>query len=226
MAGAEGAPIAGAIAGMLFAVLFGVAVAVLHDVATSAAADPKTWVGSDLGSLRFGIALIPFAGVFFLWFIAVSRQHLGHAEDRFFSTVFMASGILFLGMIFVAAAAAAAIAAVYSAEPSGFADRATYVYAQNVVLQILDQYALRMSGVFLMSQGTLWLRTGVMPRWIAVPTIPLGLVLLLVVSGRSLLFLVFPAWVFLVSVYILAAELRARRAAVAPDLVARGGAAR
>jgi hypothetical protein len=42
--------------------------------------------------------------------------------------------------------------------------RITYVYARQVVAQIFNVYALRMAAVFLLSQGMLWMRTGVMPR--------------------------------------------------------------
>jgi hypothetical protein len=33
--------------------------------------------------------LLPFAGIAFLWFMAVVRDHLGELEDRFFVTVFL-----------------------------------------------------------------------------------------------------------------------------------------
>jgi len=63
-----------------------------------------------------------------------------------------------------------------------------------------------MAAVFLISQATLWLRTGVMPRWLALPTHGVALVLLFVVSQSTWVVLIFPAWVLLVSVYILIAH--------------------
>ncbi len=68
-----------------------------------------------------------------------------------------------------------------------------------------------MAAVFLISQATLWLRTGVMPRWMAFLTFPVALVLLFIVtevtvgscsSSRR--------GCFLVSVYILVVNLRRR----------------
>jgi hypothetical protein len=44
--------------------------------------------------------LLPFAGVAFLWFIAVVRDRVGELEDRFFATVFLGSGLLFIAMMF------------------------------------------------------------------------------------------------------------------------------
>jgi hypothetical protein len=47
---------------------------------------------------------VPFAGIAFLWFMGVLRDRLGAKEDRFLATVFLGSGLLFLAMLFVAAA--------------------------------------------------------------------------------------------------------------------------
>lgn len=77
--------------------------------------------------------------------------------------------------------------------------------------QIFNVYALRMAAVFLISQATLWVRTGVMPRWMALLTYAVAVVLLFVVTQASWAILVFPGWVFLVSAYILATHLRGRR---------------
>ena len=77
-----------------------------------------------------------------------------------------------------------------------------------MVAQIFNVYALRMAAVFLISQATLWLRTGVMPKWLAYPTYVAAVVLLFVTTQAIWVVLVFPAWVFVVSVYILIAHLR------------------
>ena len=70
-----------------------------------------------------------------------------------------------------------------------------------------------MAAVFLLSQATLWLRTGVMPRWMALLTYPVALVLLFVFTHSWWVILIFPAWVLLVSVYILIARPAGRPAA-------------
>ena len=53
----------------------------------------------------------PFSGIAFLWFIAVVRNLIGDREDRFFSTVFLGSGLLFVAMLFVAAGLGGALLA-------------------------------------------------------------------------------------------------------------------
>ena len=50
--------------------------------------------------------LVPFAGLAFLWFIGAVRDRIGAAEDRFFATVFLGTGLLFVAMLFIAAALA------------------------------------------------------------------------------------------------------------------------
>ena len=48
--------------------------------------------------------MVPFAGIAFLWFIGVVRDRIGEREDKFFATVFLGSGLLFVAMLFAAAA--------------------------------------------------------------------------------------------------------------------------
>ncbi|MGA9159793.1 MAG: hypothetical protein WB297_02855 [Actinomycetota bacterium] len=54
-----------------------------------------------------------------------------------------------------------------------------------------------MAAVFLVSQATLLLRTGVIHRWLAFLTYPVALVLLFIVTRNAGVLLVFPAWVLL-----------------------------
>jgi hypothetical protein len=201
-------PLAGAAAGILFAALFTVSVAIIVTSMHELPTDTGAWLETDAGRFKFAVGLMPFAGLFFLWFIAVARERLGKHEDQFFATVFLGSGLLFLAMIFGAAASAGAIAATYTSDPSGFTSSTTYVYARQMVGQIFTVYALRMAAVFLISQATLWLRTGVMPKWLAYPTYVVAVVLLFATTQAIWIVLVFPAWVFLISVYILVTHLR------------------
>jgi len=201
-------PVAGAIAGILFALLFGVSVSIITTTMSGLGSDTGEWLESGAQDFKFAIGLLPFAGLFFLWFIAVVRDRLGQLEDRFFATVLLGSGLLFIAMMFAAAAAAGAIVAVYAKDPSAFAASTTYVFARNMVAQIFQVYALRMAGVFLISNATIWLRTGIMPKWMALLTYALALVLLFVFTQVSWVILIFPGWVFAVSAYILAMNLR------------------
>jgi hypothetical protein len=201
-------PVAGAIAGIIFAMLFSTSSIILRQTWGGAAGASGSWLNGDIGLFKFALALVPFAGLAFLWFIAVARERLGRFEDQFFSTVFIGSGLLFLAMVFAGAATAGAIAAAAAHDPARFAASTTYDYARQAVSQIHTIYALRMGAVFQLSQAGLWLRTGVMPRWLALVTIVVALVLLFVTTASWWVVLVFPAWVLLVSCYILMAQSR------------------
>jgi hypothetical protein len=203
-------PRAAGITGLLFAILFSVSVVILRLSVSDVSGEGGQWLADSVGSVKFAIGLMAFAGIFFLWFIGVVRARLGRLEDQFFSTVFLGSGLLFLAMVFVGSAVAGAIVMGYERDPSGFTDSSTYWLARDIITQIFGIYALRMAAVFLLSQATLWLRTKVMPRWMAILTYPLALLLLFVFTESFWVVLVFPAWVFLVSVHILIVSFRRR----------------
>jgi hypothetical protein len=197
------------ITGLLFAVLFSVSVVILKVSVNDVSRDSGGgWLAEKASWVTFAIGLMPFAGIFFLWFIGVVRARLGRLEDQFFSAVFLGSGLIFLAMVFVAAGVAGALVLGYARDPQSFAGSTTYYFARDIITQIFSIYALRMAAVFLLSQATLWLRTKVMPRWMAVLTYPVALLLLFVFTQSFWVVLVFPAWVFLVSVYILVVRVR------------------
>ena len=64
---------------------------------------------THLKELSFALNLLPFAGIAFLWFIAVLRDRLGELEDRFFATVFLGSGLLYIATIFALATVAGGV---------------------------------------------------------------------------------------------------------------------
>jgi hypothetical protein len=87
----------------------------------------------------------------------------------------------------------------------------TVSFGRAVMLQVGNVYALRMAGVFMISLGTIWLRTGLMPRWLAATTYVLAAVLLFVINLSLWIGLVFPAWVLGVSLLILVRQRRLTR---------------
>jgi hypothetical protein len=168
-----------------------------------------SWLdGGAAARLNVGLALVPFAGIAFLWFMGVVRDRFKDAEDQLFSSVFIGSGLLFLAMVFVSAALAGGIVTTIPliSEADSQADVATFGRA--VMLQVSNVYALRMAGVLLISLGTMWLRTGVMPRWFAVLTYLVALVLLFVTTLSLWATLIFPVWVLAASILILFANYR------------------
>jgi hypothetical protein len=186
---------------MIFGVLFGACVAIVH--ATMGEPDPQgAWMAQGTGEVEWALALLPFAGIFFLWFIGVSRQRLGRWEDRFISTLILGSGLVFLAMTFAAAALAGAAVAAYHSDPSGFPGSQTYVFVDSAETKIFGIYALRMAAVFLFCQATAWLRHGLMPKWLVLPSYAVALVLLFVVAEAAWTVLIFPIWIFVISAYL------------------------
>jgi hypothetical protein len=189
-------PRAAAAAGVVFALLFGTALVLIRTALPEGAEPGSQWLVSGSEHLKIAAVLMPFAGIAFLWFMGVVRDGLGQYEDKFFSTVFIGSGLLFLAMMFLAAGVGAGL------ERSHATD-AVASFGQMVLLAISKTYALRMAAVFMISLATIWMKTGLMPRWLVAVSY-LAAVGLLVASDVTMwLVLAFPVWVLVVSVLLL-----------------------
>jgi hypothetical protein len=207
-------PRAAAIAGIVFAVLLSVSL-VLIRLALIASADQRVagaWVTNSVHRNMVVIALnlIPYAGIAFLWFIGVVRDRMGQHEDRFFASVFLGSGLLFVAMLFAGAAVAGGtIAALTNA--SGSLSNGAWQLNREVTHSLLTIYAMRMAAVFTISTATLALRIAILPRWIALLGYACAIVLLFTAGFVPWTELLFPCWVLVVSLYILVASLRAQQ---------------
>jgi hypothetical protein len=207
-------PRSAAVAGILFSLLLMTSLAVIR---ISIPADPQDlgiWVGGSQRTIGFALNLVPFAGIAFLWFIGVIRDRLGLHEDRFFATVFLGSGLLFLAMLFASAAVTGGILIAYGDHPDSLLGSDTYAFSRAAVYLILNIYGIRMAGVFMISTCTLLLRTGTAPRWLAFLGYALALILLVSVTRSGWIAMVFPLWVLLISIYILIENYRGK-----PDLL-------
>ncbi len=202
-------PRAAAIAGILFAVLYSISLALIRiSVPSDPSADSAAWLETSLKLVSLGLNLVPFAGIAFLWFIGVIRDRLGEQEDRLFATVFLGSGLLFLALTFAGAALAGGLLSSYAVKQNVLIESGVFSFGREVVFQIINIYAIRMAGVFMISLGTIWLRTGVMHRGWAFVTYALALILLLSTSLTPWVPLILPGWVLAVSVYILILNYR------------------
>jgi hypothetical protein len=205
-------PKAAAIAGIAFSVLL---LAILWLLRRSVPADPLdsgAWIATESDAVVVALNLIPFAGVAFLWFIGVLRDRLGEQEDRFFATVFLGSALLFLAMLFAAAAIAGAVMLMASADgPDQLIDSSVFHFARATVYIIANAYAVKMACVFMISTSTVVIRTGIAPRWIAILGFLLACILLVGSYYMSWSIAVFPVWVFLLSVHILIYNLRGQQ---------------
>ncbi|MEU1402917.1 hypothetical protein ABZ471_11235 [Streptomyces sp. NPDC005728] len=205
-------PRAAGLAGVVFALLLAAAI-VLIRLGIPEGADAVTPPGftdsARRTAVRTALALVPFAGIFFLWFVGAVRAHVGAVEDKFLATVLLGSGLVFTATMFGAAAAADAVLAV--AHPSdaspGLSARD---FGRYFAYTMMTGYAMRMAAVFVCSMSVIGHRLGVLPRWLSLLGFPTALTLLFVSSNVPWAELVFPAWALVLSVYILVASGRAR----------------
>src|SRR5215475_11805239 len=201
-------PRAAAVAGILFTVLFTSSYILIRLSIPGNPAESGMWLKDRASTVALALSLLPFAGIAFLWFIGVVRDRMGHLEDQFFATVFFGSGLLFLAMAFVSAALAGGILATYALEQRRFLDSGMYTLTRAVLYRITNVYAIKMAGVFMISLATIWVRTQLMPRWLALLTYVLALGLLLSITSSLWVTLIFPGWVGVVSGYILLTNRR------------------
>jgi hypothetical protein len=193
-----------AVAGIIFGVLLITALVLIR---VSVPARPEVagaWL-SDSGrrtAVAVALNLIPFAGIAFLWFIGVLRDRIGEREDRLFATVFLGSGLLFVGMLFVAAAVAGATIAVASSTQPG-AD--VLVLSRNLTGSLLNVYAMRMAAVFTLTTVNIARRTAIVSRWLVLTGLACALLLLVGIGISPWVELLFPAWILALSLDVLIA---------------------
>jgi len=200
-------PRAAAIAGILFAVLLIFSLVLIRISVPANPQDAGDWLSIGSRNVNLALNILPFAGIAFLWFIGVLRDRLGENEDRFFATVFLGSGLLYLGLLFASAAVAGGMIRIYGATPRLLIDSGLYTFGRTITYEIMNVYTMKMAGVFMISTSTLSLRTGIVPRWMAFLGLGLALFLLFSLGFFYWAPLVFPLWVLLISVHILLANL-------------------
>ncbi|MGH3154478.1 MAG: hypothetical protein ACRDOB_27655 [Streptosporangiaceae bacterium] len=201
-------PRAAAAAGIIFSVFLITALVLLRVSVPAHPAVPGSWLTDSRRRAAVAIALnlVPFSGIAFLWFVGVLRDRIGEREDRFFATVFLGSGLLFVAMMFAATAIASGlIAGISSAAP----EPATLALGRNVTSTLLNVYAMRMAAVFTLTTVTIARRTQIVSRWLTFAGLATALVLLVGVGISAWAELLFPVWILALSIDILVATSRA-----------------
>lgn len=198
-------PRAAALAGIAFSVLFTVALVLVRLAVPADPADAGQWLSdsSRRNSVLLALGLVPFAGIAFLWFIGVLRDRVGEAEDRFFATVFLGSGLLFVAMLFAAAAVAAGLVASAGHHADSLQSSGAWEFGRRATHELMTVYALRMAAVFTLATSTILLRSRLAPRWLVASGYAIAILLLVTVSLFAWVELVFPAWVLVLSLYVL-----------------------
>jgi hypothetical protein len=179
---------------MVSALLLGAAMGLVRIAVPADPTGAASWVvdPSRRDALQVALNLVPFAGIFFLWFMGAVRDYFGEAEDKFFATLFLGSGLLFVAVLFVLAAAAQGLPA-----SSNAAEDSSRL---QLVLTLLSSYLTRMAAVFTMASTTIGRGLGIFPRWLGWLGYFVAVVLLFVNVPWAEL--IFPGWVLALSGYI------------------------
>jgi hypothetical protein len=201
-------PRAAAVAGVLFAVLMSACLIVVRLAVPAPQDDPGEWLNDPVrrSAVRFAVNLAPFAGIAFLWFIGVLRGRLGALEDQFFATVFLGSGLLFVASLFASTAFTAALVGATENGRSHLLSGDTYYLTRQLVSTFVNVFGIKMAGVFIMSTSTIVLRTSILPRWVAFSGFACAAVLLVAITTWPWIALLFPFWMFVISLRILLSE--------------------
>jgi hypothetical protein len=202
-------PRSAAIAGIVYSLLMTIGMVLAYYI-IKAKPEDVTWDWLQSWSVVANVALtmVPFAGIAFLWFTGVIRDRLGEHEDRFFATIFLGSGVITVVLLFIWAAIFGALMGTTGLASAGLADDDMYIFGFALMNRIIGNYALRMAGVYMTAIGTLWSRSGVMPRWLTIVTYVLALGFILAAGWAREARFIFPVWVFVVSIYILVLNYR------------------
>ena len=199
-------PKSAAIAGLAFGLILTAVLLLLDSAAPASVTESGTWITDTdrREAVSRALALIPFAGIAFLWFIAVVRSSLGRKEDRFFDAIFMGSGLMFVAMLF---SAAAVLMASLSLSDAGVTDDTTApLGAWALASALLGSFGSRMAAVFALAVSTASFRLGSLPRSLVFLGYFTGGILLLTPPLPRWAQLLFPVWVMAISIHVLLRE--------------------
>ena len=211
-------PRAAGVVGVIFALLLGTAIVLVRLTLPEDLDDvSKAWISnaSRRDTLQTALGLIPFAGIFFLWFMGTVRARIGDAEDKFVSTVFLGSGLLFVATLFGAAAAAGGLLAAADA-PGAASGPQLQSFGLDFTYGLLTTYSMRMAAVFTLATSSIGHQLGVLPRWLSILGYLVALTLLFVTDSIAWSDGL-PAVGAVVGLHILVASLRRRPAATTPS---------
>jgi hypothetical protein len=164
---------------------------------------------SSPSSRRFllvGLYVMPFAGIAFVWFIVALRmweEGSAHRRSVLQSNLQLISGIVYIALFFVSAAASAVVAMSIEFTDGKEIDpdiaRQVPVYGNTV----LFVFAFRTAAMFVFTTSAILLRAGILPRWFAWGGYVVATFLLLSASFERWFVLVFPIWLIVLSALLL-----------------------
>ena len=215
---------ASALSGIAFAGLFVVALVLVQQAPGLAATDRVYTefytVGTGNVLVTAGMHVVPFAGIACLWHISSTRtliESLPGPTTGLPHWLQVASGVVFVCMLFAGTAAVGAIAllTVFSSAPPPSPDVArTFTGAGYGMVFV---FGVRAAGMYMITTTTLARQRALMNRAVAVLSYVAATFLLVTTTYHPATLLVFPGWVLVLSIVLLVRTGRSRETAATPD---------
>jgi hypothetical protein len=213
-----------AISGVIFSALYITSLILIRLAVPADPKDPGIWLADSVYGnwVRIALNLVPFTGIAFLWFMAVLRNRIGLREDRFFATLFLGSGLLFVAMLFATTAVSLGLLEAFVTPGHLSADSEAYAVGRATAHALMNTFGMKMAAIFMFVTSTIGLRTAVLARWVSFVGFALALILLSVITDFAWIALVVPFWVLLVSTYILVTDFRSAGRTAKPQRAGAG----
>jgi hypothetical protein len=167
-----------------------------------------------------GLYVLPLSAVAFIWFTAALRQWVARSTRRgsqLIGTVQLLSGVAFITLTLVAAAASflpAALVELTGEELDVDMAREFPLYGNALLLV----FGVRMGAMFVMTTTSIARHSGVMPRWFQIISIAIAVVLFLSYSLSIWLVVAFPVWILAFGAIIILHAYRTEDSSLLPGL--------
>jgi hypothetical protein len=202
--------------GILFAALFVLALVFIYTTPRLSASDEEItafYSGGSTVLVTVGLYLVPFAGIAFLWHAHTTRlliRSLVPSPSAIPYGLQLASGILFVVLLFAGTASAGSVALLkdLTNAPLPSADFVRGMLA--VGYGMVFVYAIRGAGMYALTTTNLLRQAQIMPTWLAIVSYLLALFLLISTTLHPVVVLLFPIWVVVAGLVVF---IRAGRAA-------------
>lgn len=203
------------VSGIVFAILLVAALALVRQAPGLGVPDSvytAFYQGDSDVLVIFGLYIVPFAGIAFMWHMATTHVVLAKfgALPEIPRLLQQASGVMWICMMFAGSAALGAVALLseFSVDPLPSVDVARALASTGYALVFV--YGVRVAGMYMITTTTMARKAGVMPGWLALLGYWAAAFLLVSTTFHPAVLLVFPTWVVVVSILALSRSGRSR----------------
>jgi hypothetical protein len=218
-----------ALVGSLFAILYVVSIVVISLGPGAYASDDaiRAYYASDAAGLPLvvGLYVMPLAGVCFIWFIVVLRIWAvasGRRPAILQSNLQLVSGIIFVVLTFVAAAAATVVSAASELDSGRLnIDAARQFPIFGRAIQLF--FTTKMAAMFVITTSLILRSPRAFPNWFVYVGYAAAAVLALSPVFSPLLVLIFPAWILVLCAIVFRAARRIPGNLFVDDILEAGG---